>query len=150
MKIILSLPYTGDISENRYCRHTAKGGVYILESAKLWGLFVQSGLNSVLPNDFSGDWLEEASPFAMSVFVAFPRQFSKRSGDAPNFDKWPRDVVAKALGVDDAGSINSGSDGSYGNKEQASICLTIDLHLKPGHLSHFTTESLQWKWDNQA
>ena len=63
--ITLKLPYTGDVSNNRYCRHSPKGGVYVLESAKLWGLFVKSGLNSLLPKDFSGEWLEDERPFEM-------------------------------------------------------------------------------------
>jgi hypothetical protein len=148
MKVILTLPYTGDVSVNRYARHTPKGGVYIMESAKLWGLFVRSGLNSVLPTDFDGKWLDESHPFDLDVFVAFPRQFSKRSGDASNFDKWPRDVVAGVLGVDDAGTEGKQTS-SYGNKEAASIELTIDLHLKPEMSGHLTTEILQWKWSNK-
>ena len=145
--ITLKLPYTGDVSNNRYCRHSPKGGVYVLESAKLWGLFVKSGLNSLLPPDFSGEWLEDECPFEMGVFVAFPRQYSKRSGDAPNFDKWPRDVVAKVLGVDDAGTTILKADGSYGNKEQASIELTILLHLKSEHIGRLGSETLQWCWE---
>jgi len=145
--IILKLPYTGDISNNRYCRHNKKGGVYILEAAKLWGLFVRSGLNSVLPKDFSGEWLEDECPFGMGVFVAFPRQFSKRSGDAPNFDKWPRDVVASCLGVDDAGTTILKADGSYGNKDNSSIELTILLRLRPEYIGRLGEETLQYSWE---
>lgn len=144
----LILPYSGDVSENRYHRPNKKGGMYILESAKLWGIFVRIGLNSILPNDFSQEWLVKEHPFDLDVFVAFPRQFSIRSGDAPNFDKWPRDCVAEALGIDDAGTSGTkGADGSYGNKDRANIELFIHLNLKPEYIGRFDGKTLQWKWE---
>ena len=146
MVIKLTVPYSGDVSSNRYMRNTPKGGRYVIESARLWSLFVKSGLNSRLPQDYSPEQLDPAHPFDLDVYVAFPRQFSKRSGDASNFDKWPRDIVTSVLQTPNEDAGTSGTPtATYGHKDEAFILLTIKLHFQNG--LHDNDENAEYNWD---
>lgn len=128
----LEMPYSGDVSVNRYLQKTVKGGVFTRETAKIWGMCLRGMLNYLLPQWYDPADLDDEHPFDIELDVHFPRAFSKRSGDPTNFDKFPRDIIAAALGVDDAGTGGS-QKGSYGHGELACIILTIILKTKvPG------------------
>lgn len=128
--ITLTLPYSGDVSVNRYLARRKDGGSFIRESSRLWGLVLRASLNYCLKGSLTPGYLAPSHPFDVDVHVNFPRKFSKRSGDATNFDKFIRDVVAETLGVDDAGTSGTPT-ATYGNGEQASIKVTVILHPEP-------------------
>lgn len=127
--IRLILPYTGDISINRYLVKKKGGGFYIRETAALWRMVLRGALNSQMWMNFLPGDLDSNHPFDIKLTVNFPRRYGKRSGDAPNFDKFVRDSVALALEVDDAGTEGS-QEGTYGNKEAANITVEITLYTR--------------------
>lgn len=127
MKIKIVMPYTGEISVNRYLGHSPSGALYTRGTAEIWGMVLKGAINSMLPMGYNPDWINESAPFRMDMLVKFPRKFSKRSGDAPNFDKFPRDIVASTLGIDDAGSDGE-PKGEYGFGEEARIEISLDIH----------------------
>lgn len=122
------MPYTGDVSVNRYLQKAGKG-FFIRPTAAIWGRCLTGAINSVLPQEFNPGLLPEKKPFSMDLLVKFPRRFSSRSGDAPNFDKFIRDVVASTLGVDDASSDGE-PKGTYGNGDESSIEIVIAMKVK--------------------
>lgn len=129
MKLTIVLPYSGDVSVNRYLAQGKGGRRYIRETALMWGNVLKGSINYCLPMGFKSEYLEKKKPFSLKIDVHFPRRFSTRSGDAPNFDKFIRDVVAATLGVDDAGSSGE-QDGSYGNGDKANITIEITANVK--------------------
>lgn len=126
MKIVM--PYHGDISVNRYLARS-KNGVYVRDVPKVWGMVLRGAINSILPKGYNPDWLIKDNPFSLDIAVMFPRRFSTRSGDAGNFDKFPRDIVASALGVDDAGTGGT-QNSTYGNGDESKIALKILLNMR--------------------
>lgn len=123
------MPYTGDISVNKYLGRRKAGGDYIIPAAEVWGMCLRGALNSIMPIGYDPTALKVEHPFDMDIEVKFPRRFSKRSGDATNFDKYPRDVVAATLGVDDAGTSSANPPkASYSNGANAAIIVTVRLN----------------------
>lgn len=126
--IKVTLPYTGDISVNKYKGRRKDGGDYILESARIWGLCLRGAINSQLHNSFDPQELDPTHPFDLLLEVHFPRRFSKVSGDSTNFDKFIRDIVAETLGVNDAGTsfLPGSPSATYANKGQSRIVVGVE------------------------
>lgn len=134
MKITLDLPYLTNASVNSYLGRNRFGGVYMKDDVKVWGQILVNAINRVLPMGYNPEQLM-AIPFHLDVEVKFPKKFGKRSGDAPNYDKVPRDFVAAGLGVDDVGTTGEPS-ATYGHGKEARIILHIRINYKKKYGNH--------------
>jgi hypothetical protein len=139
----ITMPYTGDISVNRYLAKSKVGGQYTRETAAIWGMCLRGAINYLLPKGYDPTQLSEKNPFDFHIAIKFPRKFSKRSGDPPNFDKFPRDIVAAALGVDDVGTKGKLPTGTYGHGiDNSCFIITVVLHPAKEHAKNFKDELL--------
>lgn len=128
-ELIIRIPYTGEVSANRYLRLGKSGGFYVSPVAK----YVKSLIVNIIQRSKLPKELNPKKPFSLVVNVGFPRKFSTRSGDAPNFDKFIRDSVSEGLGVDDAGTATLKQNVEYGLGKDAYIELVLNVvgHLEP-------------------